>query len=649
MICRYLICFLLAFFLRSLAEAQTHKIDSLKAQVAAASGNEQKAAALVQLCNEKSSLSADSLYKYSLALQKLSETIPGVHYKILADYFITYSLVINGKEDSSLAITNHYTALLAHNEKEKGAYLLFLQLKGLIYYRTNKPKETVNTFYELLGQATLCNDTMFMLFAKRGISSSYLSNGQNGECLKLVHDAVRLISAPEQIRFGDAYGLLLVNAAISFLHLHQATASPLFADSCEYYAKRAIDIGHSCDNLFIICQGLIARGLILSYKKEITEAENSLKQGLELRKVIGDTLYIISDMSVLGSFYANTKQLKKGEAICRLGISLARRRKNFTPLLLLLYNALAENYKATGNYKQYGETVKLQMAMKDSLNKQNSADELANLQTKYDLQKQETTIVQQKLDLTQKNYWIYGSLLLLGFAVVLSYILFKNSRRKQKLRMEIMKRNSELAVKEAEEAERKRIAADLHDSLGAYAASIASNITHLSESETGNDHLVLHELHSNSQAIVAQLSDTIWVLKKDALLLTSISDRLKVFIQKVGPSYPGVTIDVEEEITNDYLLPPGQAFHLFQIIKEGVINALKHSRCTQIIIKIEALTDWTVSVSDNGAGMNRSLFTNEGGNGLQNMKERATESGWKIEWQANQPTGTKVVINATTN
>jgi signal transduction histidine kinase len=38
---------------------------------------------------------------------------------------------------------------------------------------------------------------------------------------------------------------------------------------------------------------------------------------------------------------------------------------------------------------------------------------------------------------------------------------------------------SQQAVTRAEENERKRIAADLHDSLGAYAASIASNIAHL--------------------------------------------------------------------------------------------------------------------------------------------------------------------------
>ncbi|MEI9809577.1 MAG: hypothetical protein WDO16_17855 [Bacteroidota bacterium] len=123
------------------------------------------------------------------------------------------------------------------------------------------------------------------------------------------------------------------------------------------------------------------------------------------------------------------------------------------------------------------------------------------------------------------------------------------------------------------------MAADLHDNLGAYAASIASNIDHLSfkDGSAGNA-VPLQELRNNSQAIVSQLGDTIWALKKDALSLTAISDRLKVFIQRIQPSYPDVTIDVMEKIETDHLLPPSQAFHLFQISQEAINNAIKAQR-----------------------------------------------------------------------
>jgi len=39
----------------------------------------------------------------------------------------------------------------------------------------------------------------------------------------------------------------------------------------------------------------------------------------------------------------------------------------------------------------------------------------------------------------------------------------------------------------------------------------------------------------------------------------------------------------------------------------------------------------------------------EGGNGLINMQTRAKESGWRIKWLSNQPGGTQVIIEPTTN
>ena len=98
-----------------------------------------------------------------------------------------------------------------------------------------------------------------------------------------------------------------------------------------------------------------------------------------------------------------------------------------------------------------------------------------------------------------------------------------------------------------------------------------------------------------------------------------------MFIQRVQPSYTDVMIDVLEKIQTDHLLPPSQAFHLFQITQEAIINALKHSGGKKVIISIEADHLWTFSITDNGSGMTGNPRNSGGGNGLQNMKNRAKE------------------------
>jgi signal transduction histidine kinase len=158
----------------------------------------------------------------------------------------------------------------------------------------------------------------------------------------------------------------------------------------------------------------------------------------------------------------------------------------------------------------------------------------------------------------------------------------------------------------------------------------------------------MEELRANSQSIVSQLNDTIWVLKKKSLFLTSISDRLKVFIQRMQSSYGHIKLDVVECIGTDHLLPPSQAFQLLQVLREAVNNAVRHSKAREIKVLIESDDSaWRITVADDGKGMSRVIA--QEGNGLENMKSRSKEAGWEIKWQSNLPTGTRLTIAPTTN
>ena len=210
------------------------------------------------------------------------------------------------------------------------------------------------------------------------------------------------------------------------------------------------------------------------------------------------------------------------------------------------------------------------------------------------------------------------------------------------------KQRSEIAVLKAGELERKRIAADLHDNLGAYAASIASNLDQIDlKNYDEKDNILLQELRNNSQAIVSQLIDTIWVLKKDSLSLTAISDRIKVFLQRINASYPKINMEVLEKIQSDKVMPAAQAFHLFQIMQEGLNNAVKHSGAENIRIIIESDKLWKVTIEDDGKGIDTSGLTSTSGNGIFNMKNRCKESGCDIQWLPGLPHGCKVVVTHT--
>lgn len=637
----FLFCLLFSFPLA----AQTGRIENLKKELDAARDSFSKLNTLLLLCEEWESYSPDTLFNYVTRARQLSLLQKDPDAVLKADYYTAAYYFQKNKLDTAGQITEKNLALFENNKFYNDTYLQFSGLKGNIFLRTGRLNEVLAMNYDLLKTAENHRDTFGILKARIGIGNIFLKLQKYRDALKWYHTVLALMrSSRDKQRLSFFYN----NLSILFYHLKNE-------DSCFYYVRNGIRYSKEGENLTNTANALFLYGGILAEFNKLKEAETTFKEALEVRKKIGDIYYIIQDMAQVGIFYANLPDPQKGIALCKEGLALARENGKSQSNLQDLYEALKRNYKAAGDYKKYAETADEMLSLKDSIYQVNTAEKLAELQTKYELQRKENTIIQQQLAIsrqqfaiTRKNYLFYGSVVFLLLAIVIALLIFHGYRRKQKLKMIIMqeeeKRRAILAVKEAEEAERKRIAADLHDSLGAYAASIVSNLEFIkTKNEDGQTVTAMQELRNNSLSIVSQLNDTIWVLKKDALSLTSISDRIKSFLQRINRSYPDINMHVTENIIVDAVLQPSQAFHLFQLIQEAINNAVRHSRCRTVEVRIESGGAWNITVHDDGRGMKDGMAE---GNGLQNMRERAALAGWNIEWITNEKSGTSVVIES---
>ena len=636
---------LLLFFahLPSVSFTQTRTIDSLKLNVAKAVGDQEKIKAIFSLCEIGYSLHPDTLMLYADMARKLAVKKQDLHAEIMALQHQSGALITKGFFDSAIALCNKSLDMLSKTSPDPVLESNLYNQKGRAFMRKNEYKEAIEMGYQGINAGEKANDILLQVKGKTLIGWAYLEMGQTKESLSWHLKAMR--TARDTILL-EKYGIVFANLALNYNGLGQP-------DSAFYYINKAVLYSRKHENLFALSNSLAIKAQLQIRAGRPALAEAPLKEVIEIRKIIGDPFYIVSDMSQLGLYYAHNSQPEKGIAICLEGIDMARQYGIVTKLLFL-YSSLGECYKVMGNQAGYAGVLENIIALKDTIYEKNSADALAQIQAKFELQKKENLIIRQNLDINRQRYLFVGLLLLIIFSSIVAWLLFRLYKKRQQLKLEKMqeeeKQLSLLAVSKAEENERKRIAADLHDSLGAYAASIASNLDqitlHLKNDEDLN---ALQELRNNSQAIVSQLNDTIWVLKKDNLSLTAISDRLKVFIQRIRPSYPKLSIEVLEQINSDLLMAPSQAFHLFQIAREGVINSLKHSQASNIRIYIESNHSWRVTISDDGTGIASHDTHMASGNGISNMKSRAKEAGWMIAWQKNDPHGTNVIIQPTTN
>ena len=504
----------------------------------------------------------------------------------------------------------------------------FLLLEARCMIRKQEFKEALSNDYRALNIAELKKDTLNQIRAMAAIGLVFVKTGDYTGALNWFGKGIDM---GEGNRYRNKTIYLFTNAAVCYNNLSKY-------DSAEQFVLKAVQYARASENLVDLSNSLGMYAGQLMDSKKYAEAEKPLREALQVSERMGDPNDIISNMGALGIYYYDRNLPEKGIDISLKALDMINKYQ-LNGKLPFIYDLLAKNYEAAGKFKQQGEILKKLVDIQDSTYEKNSADAISELKIKFEVQKKENTIIRQQLDLVKKDYLIYASVVVFIIAICIAYFVFSSYKKRQKLR-------TAMAIATAEESERKRIAANLHDNLGAYAASIASNVNRLSFfAQDSNAALVLKEVSNNSNAIVADLSDTIWALKKESLALTAVSDRLKIFIQRVQPGYPSISFNIDEDIVKDHLLSPSQGFHLFQTLQEAINNALKHSECKHIHIQVKGLEkEWEISIADDGTGMKDPVNNSGGGNGLFNMRNRAEEGGWKIEWKNNIPSGTKLII-----
>lgn len=243
-----------------------------------------------------------------------------------------------------------------------------------------------------------------------------------------------------------------------------------------------------------------------------------------------------------------------------------------------------------------------------------------------------------------------GILLCAGILIPTLFLFFYNERKRKEQALESLRQEKETevrkAVHEACEQERRRIAADLHDQLGSYAAAISINASGIAKlAKTEAEKTAVSELNKNANAIVAQLNDTIWVLTRESLSFTAISDRLKVYVLHLQKSYRNFDCNFGEQIDTDHLFAPAPGFHLLKILQEGITNAFKHSKGSHVTIRFNSsATNWEIIIDDDGVGMLSEGEAAGGGNGVANMKKRAEEARMEIAWTTKADGGTRLTV-----
>ncbi|MFZ0828331.1 MAG: MASE1 domain-containing protein [Verrucomicrobiia bacterium] len=198
----------------------------------------------------------------------------------------------------------------------------------------------------------------------------------------------------------------------------------------------------------------------------------------------------------------------------------------------------------------------------------------------------------------------------------------------------------------SQEAERTRIAAELHDSLGQNLLLIKNRAQlALAGKEVPG---ILHEqlesisqLASQSIAEARQISHDLHPYQLDHLGLT------RALAAMVDTAADSSGVVFEHQLQNvDDLFPKDAAMNLYRVVQECLNNILKHSGARRARLRLERdVHEVELHIEDDGSGFNAAgPEAGRRGLGLRNMAERVLLLGGKIQINSQPGQGTRVQV-----
>jgi len=228
------------------------------------------------------------------------------------------------------------------------------------------------------------------------------------------------------------------------------------------------------------------------------------------------------------------------------------------------------------------------------------------------------------------------------------------AENEERLRIEIELRESENHLRElstallsAQERERKLIAQEIHDSMGASLAATKFKVE-TALTELGNDS---PQTRAALESIIPIIQGTMEEARRIQMSLRpSMLDDLGIlatinwFCRQYESIYPSIRIKKEIDV-QEHEVPNSLKIVIYRVLQEALNNIAKHSRASVVLLFLRKNSQtMELTIRDSGQGFDlEEAFSRKGttrGLGLDSMRERVELSGGSFSIESRKGAGT---------
>jgi signal transduction histidine kinase len=335
-------------------------------------------------------------------------------------------------------------------------------------------------------------------------------------------------------------------------------------------------------------------------------------------------------------------------------------RYKYTDGIQFLYGQMAQTYVNLKDYKNAFDYYLKYMIIRDSVYNNEKSKQIFELETKYQTEKKQNEIENLTMVKQQRTLIIYILIASLLLGSLLSWMYFRNIRNKkiiadQKLEikeqqlLEFEKERQLVAAKSVllgEEAERARLAGDLHDGLGGLLSGVKLKLSFMKENAIITSENLEHFNHALDllDASITEMRRVAHNLMPETLMHYGLRTALNDFIRQVAPE--GLPLIRFNTFGEDIRFDKELEITVYRVSQELVTNAVKHAQPK--LIDIQLFTEKEricVQVTDNGMGFDpEKLDPSQTGKGLKNIQDRITAFGGQFEILSQQGKGTECTL-----
>lgn len=213
---------------------------------------------------------------------------------------------------------------------------------------------------------------------------------------------------------------------------------------------------------------------------------------------------------------------------------------------------------------------------------------------------------------------------LLGLTYKTKQELIEKIKEQEMMKLEVEKQvfETRIAIIHAQQEERNRISADMHDDLGAGMTTIRL-YSELAKNKMGDNQIPeIEKISASADELLNKMNAIIWSMSSSNDTLGN----MVAYIRSYSLEYlenTGIECHIDIPQNLPALEVNGEIRrNVFLVVKEALNNIVKHSGATIVKIILQKEPDGlSLVINDNGKGINPNKMR-EFGNGLTNMKKR---------------------------